>query len=489
MTTATADLPVAAEPAPAKKGGRSRKALQQKNPTSNDANINVVPEAAPPQESSVGKENGGTIPQKKSKKGDPKAKQKQTSEESGFERELREMQEKLEKLKIEKEQTEEILKAREESLKQKDQEQEKLKMEIKKLQKIKEFKPTMALPVGISLKGEDQEKKDKKKANPAKKKPSPPYVRWCKDQWNEVKKANPDADFKTMSNLLGAKWKTVTPEEKRPYDETYQAEKEIYLKIMGNEKRQHEAMKLLEEEQKQKAAMELLEQYLEFKQETEEENKKKSKKERDPLKPKKPLSAYFIFSNMRREALSTENKNVLEIAKLTGEEWKNMTEKQRAPYEEMALKNKEQYTQEMELYKQKKDEEAAILIKEEEELMKLQKQEAMQLLKKKEKTENLIKKSKATCQKEKGDKNADPNRPKKPVSSFLLFRNESMKKLAEERPGINKSTLSALISVKWKDMSEDEKQVWNHRAGEAMEVYKKEMDEYNKKLEAGAQAN
>lgn len=46
---------------------------------------------------------------------------------------------------------------------------------------------------------------------------------------------------------------------------------------MGNEKRQHEAMKLLEEEQKQKAAMELLEQYLEFKQETEEENKKKSK--------------------------------------------------------------------------------------------------------------------------------------------------------------------------------------------------------------------
>ncbi|XP_073028929.1 high mobility group B protein 13-like [Primulina eburnea] len=488
MAAATAQMLVAAEPAISKKG-RSRKALKQKNSSSNDSSINIVPAAAPPPESSVGKENGMSFSQKKTRKGDPKAKQKQSSEESCFERELREMQENLEKLKIEKEQTEEMLKAREESLKQKDQEQEKLKMEIKKLQKIKEFKPTMAFPIGISLKGEDQEKKDKKKVGPAKKKPSPPYVLWCKDQWNEVKKANPDADFKTMSNLLGTQWKTITEEEKRPYEETYQAEKEIYLKIMGNEKRQHEAMKLLEEEQKQKAAMELLEQYLEFKQETEEENKKKSKKERDPLKPKKPLSAYFIFSNARREALLKENKNVLDVARITGEEWKNMKEKQKAPYELMAMKNKEQYMQEMESYKQKKDEESENLRKQEDELMKLQKQEAMQLLKKKEKTENLIKKSKAKCQKEKGEKNADPNKPRKPASSFLLFRNEAMKKLAEERPGINKSTLIALISVKWKDMNEDEKQIWNHKAGQAMEVYKKEMVEYNKKLEAEAQTN
>ncbi|XP_073118480.1 high mobility group B protein 13-like [Henckelia pumila] len=482
MAAATAQMPVAAEPVPSKKG-RSRKALKPKNPSANDTNIDVGPAADPATESSAGKENGGGFAHKKTKKGDPKAKQKQSSsEDSCFERELLEMQEKLEKLTIEKEQTEEMLKAREESLKQKDQEQEKLKMEIKKLQKIKEFKPTMAFPIGISIKGEDQEKKDKKK-DPAKKKPSPPYVLWCKDQWNEVKKANPDADFKTMSNLLGTKWKTVTAEEKRPYEDTYQAEREIYLKIVGNEKRQHEGMKLLEEEQKQKAAMELLEQYLEFKQETEEENKKKSKKERDPLKPKKPLSAYFIFANERRKALLKVNKNVLDVARITGEEWKNMNEKQRGPYEQMALKNKEQYTQEMELYKQKKEEESENLRKEEDELMKLQKQEAMQLLKKKEKTENLIKKSKAKCQKEKGEKNVDPNKPKKPASSFLLFRNEAMKRLAEERPGINNSTLSALISVKWKDMSEDEKKVWNNKAGEAMEVYKKEIEEYNKKVE------
>jgi upstream-binding transcription factor len=59
------------------------------------------------------------------------------------------------------------------------------------------------------------------------------------------------------------------------------------------------------------------------------------RKEKDPLKPKQPLSAFFLFCNERRAALLAENKSVLEVAKIAGEEWKNMTEKQRGPYEEV----------------------------------------------------------------------------------------------------------------------------------------------------------
>ena len=47
------------------------------------------------------------------------------------------------------------------------------------------------------------------------------------------------------------------------------------------------------------------------------------------------MSSFFIFSNERRAALLAEIKNVLEVAKINGEEWKNMTEKQKAPYEEV----------------------------------------------------------------------------------------------------------------------------------------------------------
>ncbi|CAH2041615.1 unnamed protein product [Thlaspi arvense] len=300
-----------------------------------------------------------------------------------------------------------------------------------------------------------------------------------------VKKANPEATFKEISNILGAKWKNVTAEEKKPYEEKYQADKEAYLKVIGNEKRENEAMKLLEEEQKQRTAMELLEQYLQFQQEAKEVDKKKTKKEKDPLKPKQPMSAFFLFASERRAALLAENKSVPEVGKITGEEWKNMTEKQRRPYEERAKQNKEKYMEEMEAYKQKKEEEAVNLTREEEELMKIQKQEALQLLKKKEKTEHIIKKTKENRQKKKKQKEeSDPKKPKKPASSFLLFSKEARKNLMEERPGINNSTLNAFISVKWKELSEEERQVWNEKAAKAMEAYKKEIEEYSKSAAA-----
>ena len=61
------------------------------------------------------------------------------------------------------------------------------------------------------------------------------------------------------------------------------------------------------------------------------------RKEKDPLKPKQPISAFFLFTNERRAALLAESKSILEIAKITGEEWKNMSEKQKAPYEEVSF--------------------------------------------------------------------------------------------------------------------------------------------------------
>ncbi|CAL5385205.1 unnamed protein product [Camellia sinensis] len=94
------------------------------------------------------------------------------------------------------------------------------------------------------------------------------------------------------------------------------------------------------------------------------------RKEKDLLKPKQPISAFFMFRNERRAALLAENKTVYEVAKITGEEWNNMTKKQKKPYEKIAKKNKEKYLEEMEAYKQRNEEESANLKKEEDELMK-----------------------------------------------------------------------------------------------------------------------
>lgn len=119
--------------------------------------------------------------------------------------------------------------------------------------------------------------KKKKKDCPETKRPSTSYILWCKEQWNEVKKQNPEADFKETSNILGAKWKSLSAEEKKPYEEKYKVDKEAYLQVIAKEKREREDMKLLEVDQKQKTAMDLLDQYLNFVQEAEQDNKKKNK--------------------------------------------------------------------------------------------------------------------------------------------------------------------------------------------------------------------
>ncbi|GKC66397.1 high mobility group B protein 6-like protein, partial [Tanacetum coccineum] len=97
-----------------------------------------------------------------------------------------------------------------------------------------------------------------------------------------------------------------------------------------------------------------------------------ARKEKDSFKLKRLESAYFLFMNERRDALVTEKQT--SIAKLTREEWKNMTKNKKASYEIVAKQNKK-YTQEIEVYKQNKRED---------ELLQVLKQEALQLLKKRE---------------------------------------------------------------------------------------------------------
>ncbi|CAL5389588.1 unnamed protein product [Camellia sinensis] len=75
------------------------------------------------------------------------------------------------------------------------------------------------------------------------------------------------------------------------------------------------------------------------------------------------MSTFLMLKNERRAALLAESKGVWEVGEIIGEEWNNMTKKQKKPYEKQ---NKEKYLEEMEAYKQRKEEESANLKKEEE---------------------------------------------------------------------------------------------------------------------------
>ncbi|KAK9990002.1 hypothetical protein SO802_024987 [Lithocarpus litseifolius] len=85
--------------------------------------------------------------------------------------------------------------------------------------------------------------------------------------------------------------------------------------------------------------------------------KKQSKKAaKDPNKPKRPASAFFVFMEEFRKQYAKEhpnNKAVSAVGKAGGEKWKSMSESDKAPYVAKAEKRKAEYNKTMQAYNKK----------------------------------------------------------------------------------------------------------------------------------------
>ncbi|GMY11092.1 HMG1/2-like protein isoform X2 [Fagus crenata] len=82
--------------------------------------------------------------------------------------------------------------------------------------------------------------------------------------------------------------------------------------------------------------------------------RKPSKKAaKDPNKPKRPASAFFVFMEEFRKQYAKEhpnNKSVAAVGKAGGEKWKSMSETDKAPYKVKAEKRKTDYNKNMQAY-------------------------------------------------------------------------------------------------------------------------------------------
>jgi hypothetical protein len=92
----------------------------------------------------------------------------------------------------------------------------------------------------------------------------------------------------------------------------------------------------------------------------------------------------------------------------------------------------------------------------------------------------------------------DPNAPKRPASSYILYQNEIRKELREKHPGVTNSELLNIIAKQWAEMSEADKavrrvalllllllliswflQVYNNAVASAKEQYSQEKKAYD----------
>jgi len=73
----------------------------------------------------------------------------------------------------------------------------------------------------------------------------------------------------------------------------------------------------------------------------------------------------------------------------------------------------------------------------------------------------------------------DPNAPKRPASSYILFQNEVRKELKERHPELSNADLLSLISEQWKSMSEEQKETYNQAMKTAKAQYSEDKKAYD----------
>ncbi|GFN90951.1 high mobility group protein 1 [Plakobranchus ocellatus] len=157
---------------------------------------------------------------------------------------------------------------------------------------------------------------------------------------------------------------------------------------------------------------------------------KQKKKQKDTNKPKRAISAYFVFlAECRTEAaqLGKPLTKIAEFTKLASEKWKALTAEQKRPYEAQAAIDKKRYEEEMAIYK---------------------------------------------------GKTVDPNKPKRPPTAYFLF-------LADFRPrmagsGIEHKELLKKAGEEWRNMPAHIKGPYEKRALEESKKYEIVMAEYRR---------
>jgi hypothetical protein len=169
-----------------------------------------------------------------------------------------------------------------------------------------------------------------------------------------------------------------------------------------------------------------------------QERKIQIKKFKDPNAPKKPSSAYMVYCNQNRAKIKEKNSNieVTEIMKELGAGWKALTEKQRIPYQKEAENLKAVYLKEMETYVP---------------------------------PEGFP------------NKKINENKPKKPLTNYIIFCQEKRCVVVKENQGIKATEVLSKLGEMWGNLSEKQKEPYNKKALKAKAEYLKVMENYNKK--------
>lgn len=150
--------------------------------------------------------------------------------------------------------------------------------------------------------------------------PSSSFFLYMNDNRARIRTQNPDSTFGGIAQIGSAEWKAVKPVVKAKYEKLAEQEKLRYQREMETYVPSPEDKK----------------------------DKKEKRKKKDPNAPKKAQSAYLYYVNSKRAKAMKEHPDYTmpQITSLIAPGWKMLSDKERKPFNDMAVKDKLRYAAE-----------------------------------------------------------------------------------------------------------------------------------------------
>eukprot|EP00527_Entomoneis_sp_CCMP2396_P003224 CAMPEP_0198142670 /NCGR_PEP_ID=MMETSP1443-20131203/5402_1 /TAXON_ID=186043 /ORGANISM="Entomoneis sp., Strain CCMP2396" /LENGTH=196 /DNA_ID=CAMNT_0043805739 /DNA_START=46 /DNA_END=636 /DNA_ORIENTATION=+ len=168
--------------------------------------------------------------------------------------------------------------------------------------------------------------------------------------------------------------------------------------------------------------------------------KKRTKKWKDPNKPKRAMSSFFLYSQGNRTRVKEENPEASfgEVARILAHQFKALNEKDKKKWDKKNEIDKARYQEEMKDYVPMEDP-----------------------------TGGGRKKQKK-----------DPNAPKRNMSAYFLYSVFIRPTVKEENPEAGFGDIARIISAQFKALSARERKTWDEKAVEDKERYQRQMADY-----------
>lgn len=162
------------------------------------------------------------------------------------------------------------------------------------------------------------------------------YAFFTQDKRNALGKENPDAKFGDLTRIVAKEWNTMTAAAKKTYEAM--ADKDV---------KRYETEKAKWDEEVKKLGG-VPDDVMRSAREMKKLRKKKNKKVVKP--PKNARNAYVFFTIEKREQLKGESLSFKEMANRLSDEWKKVSEADKARFEKLSKEDHVRYTEAMDKF-------------------------------------------------------------------------------------------------------------------------------------------